>query len=76
MFGKVKINERKTLDANNNEVITNVYAKSTAIVIIDGVNKYVYRVDEHEVEDLAGISNLTSFMQFDRYDAQMTNCSN
>ena len=48
--------ERKTLDANNNEVITNVYAKSTAIVIIETVINVT-------ILDLAGLQFLSTNKQ-------------
>lgn len=72
-FARVKTDSRETTDANGQPVETEVTVKATAIVIIDGDTRYLYRVDSREIEDLAGLSNNISFMKFDRYDAQMSN---
>lgn len=73
MFARAKTDSRESTDASGNTVKSDVSVKSTAVIIIDGNTKYLYRVNEKEIKDLAGISNNVSFMEFDRYDAQMTN---
>lgn len=73
MFARVETDSRESVDASGNKVTSDVTLKSTAIVIIEDGVKYLYRVDGREIEDLAGLTNLVSFMKFDRYDTQMTN---
>lgn len=73
MFARVKTDSRESVDASGNKITSDVTLKSTAIVIIEDGVKYLYRVDGREIEDLAGLTNLVSFMKFDRYDTQMTN---
>ena len=75
VFGRVKTDSRESADATGAKIKTDVSVKATAIVIIDGTTEYWYRVDEKEIEDVAGLTNDVSFMKFDRYDAQMTNFS-
>lgn len=72
-FARVETDSRETPDGSGGTVETDVTVKATAVIIIDGDTKYLYRVDSREMEDLAGISNNVSFMKFDRYDAQMSN---
>ncbi len=74
--GRVNITPRKVTDNSVTPPVTTeheVSVKVTGIVVIEGNIKYLYRVDEKDIEDLAGLSNLYSFMKFDRYDAQMSN---
>ncbi len=73
MFARVETDSRESVDSTGNKITSDVTLKSTAIVIIEDGVKYLYRVDGREIEDLAGLTNLVSFMKFDRYDTQMTN---